>query len=99
MKGRPAFGWLGLAFLIARALLGWGCGAAPDAAPCEAAGTYSTDRCVEVCVSDGFAFGTCAAPTGACARVRAYEYASVVRLAAIGKPEFDTAPCDFGVDQ
>jgi len=103
-KSRPIFGWLGLAFLIAWAALDCGCSAPPEleapplarVAVCSDAGTYSTDRCVEVCVSDGFAFGTCDDYSPCVVLRDTGDVAPVVRLSGVGKPEFDTAECELG---
>jgi hypothetical protein len=105
MTGRPVFGWLGLACLIAWGLLDCGCSAPefdfdappPDrVASCSDAGTYSSDRCVEVCASEGFAFGKCDDYTPCVVLRSAGDVAPVVRLTGEGKPDFEAAECELG---
>jgi hypothetical protein len=62
--------------------------------PCEPAGTFSTGlQCVTVCVSDGFALGTCA-DNRECALVQSTHYVEVVSVGGAGKPSFQVLSCE-----
>lgn len=76
-------------------LLVLGCGSPEDEPPCAPAGTFSTPACVNVCVDNGYAFGTCDEPRQ-CTRLRAYEFAPLVQFGDGGAPAFTPEPCGFG---